>query len=79
VAPPVVDGVLIEMSHAGPRHARVVERLTWHFVVGGAERFGARIQDCLLTTDGGLRSPDLMVLELIGTDRLPEPALIVIG
>jgi Uma2 family endonuclease len=78
VAPPVVDGVLIEMSHAGPRHARVVEWLTRHFVVGCAERFGVLIQDCLLTTDGGLRSPDLMVLELIGADRLPETALIVV-
>jgi Uma2 family endonuclease len=74
----LVDGVLIEMSHAGPRHARVVEWLTRHFVVGGAERFGVRIQDYLLTGDGGFRSPDLMVLERIGADRLPDTALIVI-
>ena len=74
----LVDGVLIEMSHAGPRHARVVEWLTRHFVVGGVERFGVRIQDYLLTTDGGFRSPDLMVLEQIGADRLPDTALIVI-
>jgi Uma2 family endonuclease len=74
----LVDGVLIEMSHAGPRHARVVEWLTRHFVVGGAEGFGVRIQDYLLTTDGGFRSPDLMVLELIGADRLPDTALLVI-
>jgi Uma2 family endonuclease len=74
----LVDGVLIEMSHAGPRHAGVVEWLTRHFVIAAGDRFGVRIQDYLLTADRGFRSPDLIVIELVGRDRLPDTALLVI-
>jgi Uma2 family endonuclease len=75
----LVDGVLVEMmGPASPRHAAVVEWLTRHFVTGAGERFGVRIQDFLLTADGGFRSADLIVVEPVGRDRLPDTALLAI-
>jgi Uma2 family endonuclease len=73
----LVDGVLIDMSPAGPRHALVVEWLNKHFVIGAQDRFRIRVQDGILTPDGGWRSPDLMVLEPGGRERLPNTALLV--
>jgi Uma2 family endonuclease len=75
----LVDGVLIEMmGPASPRHAAVVEWLSRHFVIAAGEKFGVRIQDYLLTADRGFRSPDLIVIDPVGRDRLPDTALIVI-
>lgn len=74
----LVDGVLVEMGHAGPRHAGIVEWLTKHFVLASGERFGVRTQDYLLTADDGFRSPDLIVIEPVGRDRLPDAAVLVI-
>ncbi|MGI8731282.1 MAG: Uma2 family endonuclease [Solirubrobacteraceae bacterium] len=74
----LVDGVLIDMNPAGPRHAHVVERLTKHFVIGARDSFRVRVQDAVLTPDAGWRSPDLMVLAQGGRERLPDTALLII-
>jgi Uma2 family endonuclease len=74
----LVDGVLVEMSPAGPRHSGVVAWLTEQFVIGTQGKFCVRVQDTLLTGAYGFRSPDLMVIERIGRDRLPETALLVV-
>ena len=74
----LVDGVLIAMGHAGPRHAGVVEWLTRQLVIAAGEQFGVRVQCYLLTEDAGFRSPDLIVIDPVGRDRLPDTALIVI-
>jgi Uma2 family endonuclease len=74
----LVDGVLIAMSPAGPRHAGVVEWLNKRFVIACGDRFAVRTQCYLLTADAGFRSPDLIVVEPVGRDRLPDTALIVI-
>ncbi len=75
----LVDGVLMEMmGPASPRHAAVVEWLNRHFVVAAGERYSVRTQDCLLTADRGFRSPDLIVIERVERDRLPDTALVVI-
>jgi Uma2 family endonuclease len=74
----LVDGVLVEMNPAGPRHAGIVAWLTKRFVIAAADRYEVRTQDYLLTPDQGYRSPDLMVIEPTGRDRLPDTALLVI-
>ena len=74
----LVDGVLIDMNPPGPRHAGIVAWLTERFVVAAQGRFSVRVQDAILTADAGWRSPDLMVLERIGRDRLPETALLIV-
>ena len=74
----LVDGVLIDMNPPGPRHSGIVAWLTERFVVGARGRFCVRVQDAILTADAGWRSPDLMVLERIGRDRLPETALLIV-
>lgn len=74
----LVDGVLIDMSPPGPRHADIVERLTKHFVIGAQDRFRVRVQDAVLTPDAGWRSPDLMVIPPGEHDRLPDTALLIV-
>jgi Uma2 family endonuclease len=74
----LVDGVLIEMSHPGPRHAGIVEWLTKRLVIAAQDRFSVRVQDTLLTGEYDFRSPDLMVTEPVGRDRLPDRALLII-
>ena len=74
----LVDGVLVEMSHAGPRHSGVVAWLTERLVIGAQGKFSVRVQDVLLTGEYGFRSPDLTVIEPIGRDRLPDTALLVV-
>jgi Uma2 family endonuclease len=74
----LVDGVLYDMSPAGPRHAKVVEKLTEQFVIGARRRYSVRVQDGVLTPDGGWRSPDLMVITRDDGQRLPDTALLVI-
>jgi Uma2 family endonuclease len=74
----LVDGVLIEMTHAGPRHAGIVAWLTKHLVIAAGDKLEVRVQDYLLTADRGFRSPDLIVIEPVGRDRLPHTALLVI-
>jgi Uma2 family endonuclease len=74
----LVDGVLIDMNPPSPRHAGVVQWLNKHFVIGAQDRFDVRVQDAVLTPDGGFRSPDLMVIAQGGRDRLPDSALLVV-
>lgn len=75
----LVDGVLIEMiGPASPRHAGIVAWLTKQLVIAAGDTFEVRVQDYLLTADRGFRSPDLIVIEPVGHDRLPDTALIVI-
>ncbi len=75
----LVDGVLVEMmGPASPRHAAVVAWLTRHFVIAAGDKFAVRIQDYMLSADGGFRSPDLIVIEPGVRDRLPDTASIVI-
>jgi Uma2 family endonuclease len=74
----LVDGVLVEMSWTGPRHAGVVEWLITHIApaLGGALRL--RVQDTFLISEHGFVVPDLMVIEPIGRDRLPDRALLIV-
>ncbi|MEA2220742.1 MAG: hypothetical protein QOJ35_3368 [Solirubrobacteraceae bacterium] len=74
----LVDGVLIEMTPPGPRHSGVVAWLNERLVIGAQGRFGVRVQDAFLTGEYGFRSPDLMVIEPIGRDRLPDAALLIV-
>ncbi len=74
----LVDGVLIAMGHGGPRHAGIVAWLNKLLVLASGDAFEVRTQCSLLTADDGFRSPDLIVVEPVGRDRLPETALIVI-
>jgi Uma2 family endonuclease len=74
----LVDGVLIVMGHAGPRHAAVVAWLTKQFVIAAGDAFEVRVQDYLLTADAGFRSPDLIVVEPVGRDRVPDTAVLVV-
>jgi Uma2 family endonuclease len=74
----LVDGVLIEMMPPGPRHAGVVARLTRQFVIAAGDRYEVRVQDVLLTPDRGYRSPDLIVIEPAGYDRLPDAAVLIV-
>ncbi len=74
----LVDGVLVDMNPPGPRHAAIVAWLNRQLVIAAGERFDVRVQDGLLTSDGGYLSPDLMVTEPLGRDRLPDSALLVI-
>jgi Uma2 family endonuclease len=74
----LVDGVLIEMGHGGPRHAGIVAWLTKQLVIAAGDAFEVRVQDYLLTADSGFRCPDLIVIDPVGRDRLPDTALVVI-
>jgi Uma2 family endonuclease len=74
----LVDGVLVEMTHAGPRHSGIVAWLTRVLVIASGDRFSVRVQDVFLTGEYGFRSPDLMVIEPIGRDRLPDTALLIV-
>jgi Uma2 family endonuclease len=74
----LVDGVLIEMTPPGPRHAGVVSWLTRQLVIAAGDRYEVRVQDVLLTPDRGYRSPDLMVIEPSGRDRLPDAAVLIV-
>lgn len=74
----LVDGVLVEMSPPGPRHASVVEWLNSHFVKGSDDDFRLRVHDTFLTAGDGFVQPDVMVIEPIARDRLPDTALLVI-
>ena len=74
----LVDGVLIDMNPGGPRHSGIVAWLTRQLVIAAGDRFGVRVQDGLLMPDGGYLSPDLMVTEPLGRDRLPDSALLII-
>jgi Uma2 family endonuclease len=74
----LIDGVLVEMSPIGSRHADVVEWLTAHFVPPAAGRFRVRVQDTLLTPGGGFFEPDLFVIEPGPRGRLPDTALLVV-
>jgi Uma2 family endonuclease len=74
----LVDGVLVEMSGTGPRHSGVVEWLTEHLVVAARGRIRVRVQDTFLISEYGFVVPDLMVIEPIGRDRLPDRALLIV-
>jgi len=74
----LVDGVLYDMSPAGPRHVRVVTMLTERFVLGVRGRFWVRVQDAILTPDGGWRSPDLLVIPREDEERIADSALLVV-
>ena len=74
----LVDGVLIDMNPGGPRHSGIVTWLNRQLVIAAGDRFGVRVQDGLLMPDGGYLSPDLMVTEPLGRDRLPDTALLII-
>lgn len=74
----LVDGVLVDMSTPDPRHAAVLEWLTAQFVPAARGRFGVRVQDTFLTIGGGYLLPDLMVIEPIPRDRLPQTALLIV-
>jgi len=74
----LVDGVLIDMNPPSPRHSGVVAWLNHHFVIGVKDGFAVRVQDAVLTPDAGFRSPDLMVIEQIGRDRLPDTARLIV-
>lgn len=74
----LVDGVLVDMNPPSPRHSGVVAWLTREFVIGAQDGFAVRVQDAILTPDAGFRSPDLMVIEEIRRDRLPDTALLIV-
>jgi Uma2 family endonuclease len=74
----LVDGVLVEMIHPGPRHSGVVAWLNKQLVIAAGDRFSVRVQDVFLTGEYGFRSPDLSVIEPIGRDRLPDTAVLVV-
>jgi len=74
----LVDGVLVEMGHAGPRHAGIVAWLNKQLVIAAGDAYEVRTQCYLLTADAGFRSPDVIVVEPVGRDRLPDTARLVI-
>jgi len=74
----LIDGVLLEMTPPGPQHGGAVEWLTEHFVIAARGAFRVRVQDTFLTTDGGFVLPDLMAIEPLPRDRLPDRALLVV-
>jgi Uma2 family endonuclease len=72
----LVDGVLVDVSPPGPEHSAIVSWLTRHFVVG-CPGWDVRVQDVLLV-EGGLLSPDLVVVEPLPRDRHPATAAFVV-
>jgi Uma2 family endonuclease len=74
----LIDGVLVEMSPIGPRHADAVEWLNAHLVPAAAGRFRVRVQDTLLTPGGSFFQPDVFVIEPGPRGRLPDVALLVV-
>ena len=74
----LIDGMLVEMSPAGPRHSAVVEWLSAHLVKASGDGYRVRAQDTLLTPGGGFFQPDVFVIEPISRDRLPDRALLVV-
>jgi Uma2 family endonuclease len=73
----LVDGVLYDMSPPGPRHRHVVAMLTEHLVIGVRGRFWVRVQDVILTSDEGWRSPDLLVVPREDEERADRALLVV--
>lgn len=71
-------GVLVDMSPTGPKHSGVLERLIDHFTAVSPRSYRVRVQDTFLTPDGGFVVPDLMLIEPIGDDTLPQTALLVV-
>jgi Uma2 family endonuclease len=74
----LVDGVLWDMNPPGPRHIRAVAMLAEHFVVGVRGSLWVRVQDAILTPDGGWRSPDLLVIPREDGERIADTALLVV-
>jgi Uma2 family endonuclease len=74
----LVDGVVVAMSAPDPRHAGVLEWLAAQLAPAARGRYGVRVQDTFLTADGGYLLPDLIVIEPIPRDRLPQTALLVV-
>jgi Uma2 family endonuclease len=74
----LVHGMVVAMSAPDPRHAAVLEWLAAQMAPAARGRFGIRVRDTFLTADGGYLLPDLIVIEPIPRDRLPETALLVV-
>jgi Uma2 family endonuclease len=72
----LIDGVLFDVSPAGPEHAAIVSWLNRHLVIGcaGSE---VRVRDTLLVA-GGFVSPDVIVVEPVPRDRLPSTAVLAV-
>ncbi|MDP2711461.1 MAG: Uma2 family endonuclease [Solirubrobacteraceae bacterium] len=75
----LIDGVLFEMSPSGPQHGGAVEWLTKHFVLAARGAYRVRVRDTFLIDDGsGFVVPDLMAIESLPRDQLPDSALLVV-
>lgn len=72
----LLDGVLYDVSPPGPAHAGTVSWLNRHFS-RGLDDHEVRVQDVLLVA-GGFVSPDLIVVERLPRDRLPDTAELVV-
>lgn len=72
----LIDGVLFDVSPAGPEHAAIVSWLTRHLVIGYPDS-EVRVQDTLLVA-GGFLSPDIIVVEPVPRDRLPCTAVLAV-
>ena len=68
----LLDGVLYDVSPPGPAHAGAVSWLNRHFS-RALDDHEVRVQDVLLVA-GGFVSPDLIVVERLPRDRLPDTA-----
>jgi Uma2 family endonuclease len=74
----LVDGVLVEMMAPGPQHGGAVEWLATHFYKALGDGYRVRVQDTLVTPGRNFLLPDLMVIEPLPRDRLPDGALLVV-
>lgn len=72
----LIDGVLFDVSPAGPEHAAIVSWLTRHLVIGCPDS-EVRVQ-CTLLVAGGFLSPDVIVVEPVPRDRLPSTAALAV-
>lgn len=74
----LVDGVLVEMMAPGPQHGGALEWLTAHFVKTLDDAHRVRVQDTFITPGRNFLLPDLMVIEPLPRDRLPDSALLIV-
>jgi Uma2 family endonuclease len=72
----LLDGVLVDVTPSGPEHSGVVTWLNRHLVLSVGE-LEVRVQDTLIV-EGGFLSPDLIVVDPQGRDRLPSTAHLAI-
>lgn len=73
----LVDGILLDVAHAGEPHSEAVAWLNEHFTRAAGEAWQVRVQDTLFVPRG-FRSPDLMlVAREPGREQLTTALLVV--